>query len=455
MKTSLIILILVACFVSFPCLASDRITEQIEDFLAKQFRADKPGGVVLVARNSKPVFRHAYGLADMELIVPMTPETKIKIGSITKQFTAIAVLKLISEGKLALSDDVREYLPSLPAYGKRITIEQVLTHTSGLPNLVDLNDFDVLARKDYTAEQLLALTNHLPLHFEPGLGFRYSDTGYILLGAMIERISGMSYRDYLEKRIFQPIGMNNTFYGDDKRLIQLRAKGYSLNNEQIVNAPYISMTVPHGSGALVSTVDDLLRWDIALRNGSVVPRELLDLAWKGRILPDGTPSGYGFGWKVCKIEGYRTIEHGGFINGFNATAIRLPDEDLNIIVLVNNDFDTPDAGATSRRLARLILTGSTEPKIQTLSSERMKALIGTYRIGPGDELKITEEAGSLYSQRNDHPRRKLSALSGTELILADGDASYAFRFELGSDGRATKVKRFLSCEPSDTAVRVN
>ena len=207
-----------------------------------------------------------------------------------------------------LTDDVRRYVNGLNDSTPSITVEQVLTHTSGLPNLVDLKDFENLARLNHKVEELLALTREEKQHFQPGTDFKYSDTGYILLGAIIERVSGLSYGAYLESTIFRPLAMNGTYYGDDRRIIPRRARGYSFEGGSVVNASYISMSVPHAAGGLVSTVDDLMRWDIALRSGKVVRRDLLDLAWSTRRLPDGTHSGYGFGWKIVSSTSSLVVE---------------------------------------------------------------------------------------------------------------------------------------------------
>ncbi len=431
------------------------VTNKLEDLLAKEFSTKRPGGVVLVAKNDEPIFRRAFGMADVELGVPMRTDSVLATGSITKEFTAIAILKLVEEGKVELEKDVRDYLPGFPTHGQRITLEQILTHTSGLPNFVDLENFEAVSKQAHSVDELLALTKDVPLHFAPGAGYHYSDTGYILLGAVIERVSAMSYGEYIETKLFRSLGMNNTFYGDNSRIIARRAKGYSKENTRVINAPYINMNVAHAAGAVISTVDDLLRWDIALRKGLVIRKDLLERAWRQRTLANGVQTGYGFGWRICPLAGRRTIGHGGWINGFTAGTLRFPDDNLNIIVLVNNDQDNPDAGFIARRIARLILTGSSEIKSHTLTSAQRAALVGNYRINRNDNLLISEKAGSLYSQRNSRPPKTLVALSPTELAFADSDATYVHRFEMGADGRAAKVRSSLFCEPGVTGVRAD
>jgi CubicO group peptidase (beta-lactamase class C family) len=428
--------------------------DEIDKILKKEFLPHLPGGVVLIAKGDQPIFHRAYGMADLELGVSMRTNHAFKIGSIAKQFTAIAVLKLVETGRLKLKGDVRDYYPELPAYGKRITLEQILTHTSGLPTLVDLESFDSLSRQHHSVDDLIQLTKNQPLHFEPGQGFRYSDTGYILLGAIIERVSGKSYGEFLETEILKPHGIQNTYYGDDSRIISNRARGYTYNEGQFVNASYIDMSVPHGAGGLISTAEDLLKWDQALRNGAVIRKDLLQEAWSPRVLPDGTKSGYGYGWKICSCEQQRTIQHGGWINGFTSSAIRLPEKELNIIILVNNDSDHPDAGALATRIARYLLTGSPILKTQNLTQSQRKSLLGTYRIDSENIRTISEKDGVLFSKRNDQSPLKLVALSPSELTLDGSEGSLILRFEFGSNGQAKKMFLSLTCEPVDQSVRI-
>ena len=225
-------------------------TDEIDKILSKEFLPHLPGGVVLIAKAGQPIFHRAYGMADLELGLPMKKEHAFKIGSITKQFTAIAILKLVEKGKVNLQSDVRDYYPELPDYGKRITLEQILTHTSGLPTLVDLENFEMLSRQHHSVAELVELTKKEPLRFNPGQGFFYSDTGYILLGGIIERVSGKSYGEFLESEILEPNGLRKTYYGDDSRIIPNRARGYTFHEGQFLNASHIDMSVPHGAGGL-------------------------------------------------------------------------------------------------------------------------------------------------------------------------------------------------------------
>jgi CubicO group peptidase (beta-lactamase class C family) len=444
---------LLTVWLAAPATQAD-IAASLESVAAKEFERDRPGGVVVVAQVGRTLLHRAYGLADIEQAVPMRIDHVFKIGSITKPFTAVAMLMLAADGRVALDADVRRYIAEFETHGRRITVEQVLSHTSGLPNLVDLPDFGTVARQDYETKAVLALTRHVPLHFEPGTSYRYSDTGYILLGAIIEDVTGLSYGQFIEQTVGARIGLRDTVYSDDRRIILRRARGYSWKDGLPTNATYISMTVPHAAGALASTAGDLLRWQRALRGANLLPRSLLAEAWRPRILPDGTPTGYGLGFQLCHLAGRRTIEHGGFVNGFGAQALQLPEEDLDVIVLVNNDSDRPDAGALGRRLARVFLTGLEHPRYEKLSSAQRAALAGGYKMESGDLCRIIDVDGALYLESPKLSRTRLEALSPTELTPADSEGGYVLKFAVGADGGATAFRPAMRCEPLGIGRRV-
>lgn len=421
-------------------------------FSDNEFARSGAGGVVLVARNGRAILRRAYGLADQELGVGMSADHVFGIGSITKQFTAAAILQLVEQGKLRLDTDARTLVPGLATYDRPLTIEQLLSHTAGLPNIVDLPEFSALARKDLSVGELLELTARLPLHFTPGTSFRYSDTGYFALGAIIETVSGLPYADYIETRIFKPLGMSHSAYLD-ARVIPRRARGYSAQDHRVMNAPYMSPTVPFSAGGLGSTVDDLLRWHVALRSGAVVSDALREKAWQGRTLPDGERSGYGFGWKSCDLAGRDTIEHGGFVNGYLAYALQVRADDIDVIVLTNNDAAEPDPSSIALGLARLALTGSAHAPIRRLNAVEQAKIAGEYKIKTGGELKITSRDGELYGRRGASRERKLAALSPAEFLWEPPSEAVRLTVEYAGDGRAERVSATLRCEPMYTARR--
>jgi CubicO group peptidase (beta-lactamase class C family) len=213
------------------------------------------------------------------------------------------------------------------------------------------------------------------------------------------------------------------------------------------------MTVPHAAGGLASTADDLVRWHQALESGEVIGRSLLDRAWSSRLLPDGVSSGYGFGWKVCELGGRRAVQHGGFINGFGAAAIHLPDDGFTVIVLVNQDADRPDAGALARRIGRTLTSGRPLPRYRSLTRAERRALVGTYEVATDDVRTIVEENGRLFYRRDGATLVPLEPLSATRLTPATSEGAITWDFDLRPDGGVRTLRAFLSCEPMWSARR--
>lgn len=426
------------------------VSRAIEDLVQPSFATQRSGGVVLVTKDGALLFRRAFGMASVELGVPMRTDHVLATGSITKQFTAAAILRLVSQGKLSLDDDARRHVPGL-RFERPVTIDQLLSHTSGLPTVVDRPDFETIARRDYTPDQLIALTNgQVPL-FEPGRGFHYSDSGYFVLGAPIERLTGTSYGQYLEDQLFRPLGMNSTWHVDGRRTIPHLATGYSVRADLLVPPTPISPTVPYAAGGVFSTVDDLWRWDVALRKGQIVPDALRRRAWSPRTLPDGTQSGYGYGSKVCSLAGRRTVEHGGFLNGFQASLLHLQDDDVTVVILVNNDADSPDAGALARRIGRLVVTGSADIRPYPLASEDRLAMMGRYTTSADDVREIRDDNGVLSEVRRG-VRRPLVPLGPTQLSWVEGEESVVLSFE-APGGPSRRYRSSLRREPMDVASR--
>lgn len=308
-----------------------------DSLLSTHFKSNEPGAAIIVTRDGETLFRNAYGMADMERGVPLQPDAIFRLGSLTKQFTATAIMMLSDQGRLSVKDEITKFLTDYPTQGKTITIENLLTHTSGVKNYTAMATFKEIMATDMTVEQMIDFFRCEPLEFEPGSRFAYSNSGYFLLGAIIERVSGQSYASFMAQRIFEPLGMTRTAYEGHERRPGQKAVGYSRMNK----APAVSMTQPYAAGALAATVDDLAKWDAAISSG-----ELLDAAsWKQIFTPftltNGQTSDYAYGWGVGKFKRRATIEHGGGIPGFATHAIRIPEERLYVAVLMNDDGGEP------------------------------------------------------------------------------------------------------------------
>ena len=375
------------------------LAERLDATIGADYKAGDPGITVLVARDGKPLFRKAYGMADVEKKLPLTPEMSLRLGSITKQFTAVAILMLAEDGKLSVQDDITKHLPDYPAKGKKITIEHLLTHTSGIPSYTGKPSFGATMTKDMTVAQMVDSFKNDTLEFDPGSRFAYNNSGYFLLGAIIEKVSGQSYAKFVEQRIFVPLGMSQSAYEGFERTPPLRAAGHTMKDKGYVASPPLSMSQPYAAGALVSTVDDLNRWDQAIATGKLLKSASWKQAFTPYTLANGESTGYGYGWGIGKLQGSRMISHGGGINGFATFALRLPEEKLFVAVLSNTDNGAlaPEVVA-SKAAALAIGKPFTEYKAIELDAKALEAFTGVYGDA-GNARTVRVDKGMLFMQR--------------------------------------------------------
>jgi CubicO group peptidase (beta-lactamase class C family) len=266
---------------------------------------------------------------------------------VTKQFTATAVMMLVEEGKIALDDKIAKHLPGLPAAWADVTVRHLLNHTSGIKSYTSVPGFFKTTRKDYTKDEIIKLVADAPLEFPPGEKWAYNNTGYFLLGMLVETVSGKPYGEFLRERIFQPLGMTATRVNDLTEIIKNRASGYTWEKGALRNGEYVSPTQPYAAGALVSTVADMARWDAALSSGRLLKPETLRLMWTATKLAGGKTQDYGFGWSVGTYRTRPRVSHGGGIPGFSTSVSRFPDDKLTVIVLTNSDTGAADPLAAS------------------------------------------------------------------------------------------------------------
>jgi D-alanyl-D-alanine carboxypeptidase len=327
--------------------------DEIDKFVRAMLQERQiPGAAVAVVKNGKLVKKQGYGVASVELNVPATGETVFEIGSVTKQMTGAAVLLLVEEGKLDPDEKISKYLPGTPDAWKNVAVRNLLTHTSGIKSYTAIGPGFELFRNLSRDEFIKALSTY-PLEFETGSRYSYSNSGYNLLGFIIEAVSGKSYYDFMRERIFKPLGMNETFNRDPRNVIKNRAAGYELENNALVGRDY-NLTDIFSAGAFVSTVGDLAKWDAAWRNDTLLKKESKQKAWTPFILTDGKPYPYGFGWSVTDFRGHKLIGHSGSTAGFSAQILRFTDDDLSVIVLINLGTGA-HAGAIARGIAKIYL----------------------------------------------------------------------------------------------------
>jgi len=341
---------------STPVLATTQpLTARLDALFKPHFKPTEPGVTIIVVKNGKTLLRKAYGAADIAARTPLTPGTVLRLGSITKQFTAVAILMLADEGKLALNDPVTRFFPDYPTGGKVITIEHLLTHTSGIVSYTGKPDYEARMTKNLSVAQMIDSFKNDPLEFEPGTQFHYNNSGYFLLGAIIEKVSGLSYPRFMETRIFTPLGMKDTAYEGFERSTAPRAKGYSAKGTAFEPATPLSMSQPYAAGSLVSTVGDLARWDAAISAGKLIKPASWKLAFTPYQLTPEKSTGYGYGWGVRTIQGVQAIDHGGGINGFSTFALRLPRQKIFVAVLANRDSGGVDVEDLAKSAAGLAM----------------------------------------------------------------------------------------------------
>ncbi len=373
-------------------------------------------GTVLVARGGRILFRQSYGMANYELSVPNSNETRFHIASVSKPFTAAAILQLAEQGRLGLSDRVSRFVPGFPN-GDRITLDNLLTHSSGIPDINDIEDYDTFARSPHSVEQLVAKFAGLPLEFEPGSKERYSNSNYSLLALILEKISGKSYEEYLRDRIFQPAGMQDSGSdGEASRLIPFAASGYNpAGISDFEKAPYVDWSNKTGSGSLYSTVDDLYRFDRALNTDILLKSSTPQLHYV-KAEEDR------YGWYMFERVGHRVLAAKGHGPGFTAELDRFPDDDVTIILLCNS-YGTASQNPIAAALAAIVF-GQKAPAPPSLHAAIAESLLasyaGQYQFGPdyfdpNAKFTLTVQPGFLLMQIGDR-HRALVPISATEFL---------------------------------------
>jgi len=300
-----------------------------------------PGLALLVARDGQIVYAQGYGVSNLELQVPVKPETIFQSGSMGKQFTATAVMMLVEQGKVRLEDPLTRYFPGAPASWKRVTVRELLSHTAGFGDYPAKFDF----RRDYTEDELLQMVENIPLAYPPGTKWAYSNLGYLTLGILIHRVTGEFYGDYLHEHVFAPLGMTATRVISEADVIPNRSSGYLWTKGAWKNQDWVSPTLnTTADGALYFTILDLAKWDAALYTEKLLKRNTLDQMWTVAKFNDGQPNTghYGFGWFIDNRHGHRVIEHEGQWQGFNTNISRYVDDKLTVVVLTNLSHCQPD-----------------------------------------------------------------------------------------------------------------
>lgn len=432
---------------------------KLDRYMQASVKVDHFMGSVLVAQNGKILFSRGYGMAHLKRGLPNTPQTEFRIGSVTKEFTAMAVLQLQARGKLRIRDPICKYVPQCPDDWRPITIYDLLTHTSGIPNFTSFANYLQLETETVTPAQLLADFKNKPLDFEPGAKFSYSNSGYEVLGYIIQRVSGDSYEDFLQKNIFGPLGMSHTGYDTSRHTNTEHAQGYAYSPDGYKPVRFVNMTVPYSAGALYSTVLDLYKWDRAVHHGKLIPQDLLNQMLSPQVAIGGPAKAhYGFGWMISTELGHKEISHTGGIEGFTALNSWFPDDDAYVIVLDN--VSSPVLGAVGRALTAILFGRAYEiPKEHeaiSLKPEALEKFVGQYRLMPNFILTVRRAGDQLITQATGQGPLPIYPESKHEFFAKLVDAQIAFvenakgdvtGLVLHQNGRNVPAKRISATAP--------
>jgi CubicO group peptidase (beta-lactamase class C family) len=413
--------------------------QEMETFLQAHFETGQFMGSVLVARGDEILYSGGYGMANLEHNVPNTPETIYRLASLTKQFTAAAILQLQEQGLLDINDTVDRYLPGYP-HGDEITIYQLLNHTSGIPDYEFLES-RMVYRNAVSLDALMAKFSDLPFDYTPGSQFKYSSSGYVILTAIIEKVSGQSYADYLAEHIFQPLGMEATRYDNADTILPGRASGYTWDGDAYHNAEFFDMSNAAGAGGLVSTVGDMYKWDHALYTDAVLSAAAREAYFAPSVrMEEGMSSAYG--WRIMDTPEHTLAVHGGEINGFVTFVIRDPATQLYVIVLSN--VENPAAVDVAQGLAAIAYGEPYDmpgqpPAVEVVEVDPavLQKYAGSYQFSADMTFTITAEASHLFAEVPNLPKFEIFPTSETDFFAKIADIK--LHFEVGADGAVTEL----------------
>ena len=387
---------------------SQSYESKIDSIFSLQYSPNEPGITILVAKDGKTIYKKALGKSNLELNIPMEVNSVFQIGSITKQFTAVSILMLAEQGKLNIEDKIGKYIPEYIEVGRDITIHHLLNHTSGIKNKTPLSEKNYTSRMDRSPKELITYFKDEPLAFMPGEKFKYSNAGYILLGQIIETISKQSYGQFIQENIFDKIGMTSSYCGDMKQVIPNRSTGYIIKQNEFVKSDYMNLSLAYSAGAILSTTEDLLKWQNALLQNTLLKESSIKQAMTPTLLNSGEKIPYGYGFRFSRLGNSPVIAHTGSTKGFTSIALFLAQENMYITVLTN--CNCKNVNNVAKQVAELFVTSpdvnkvsavtktiEQEKKSIAVSAEILNNYTGTYEVKPNVNLTIgLDNTNQLY-----------------------------------------------------------
>ena len=410
--------------------AQKNYPQLLDQYMQAQTTIRGFSGAVLVMKQNKVLLEKGYGLADREWNISNTTETKYRMGSVTKQFTAACILQLIEAGKLSVTDKLSKFFPDFPK-ADSVTIHMLLNHTSGIASYTDIKEFMNVAALSLSKDSMISFFKNKPYNFSPGTKWAYNNSGYFLLGCIIEKISGLTYSEYLQKNIFDKLEMKNSGVDKLDSVLAMRARGYSRVGKKTINADHISMAWPFSAGVLYSTVGDLYKWDRALYGNKILSKESLQ-----KMFTPGK-SNYGYGVIIDSLEGHPRIWHNGGIPGFSTNFTRFINDDICTVVFSNNESNTDFVAIA---LADILFDMPVEipylHKEVKINPAVLDRYVGKYFAGL--MIEVIKKDGKLYRHRDGTPDIELKAESETKFFYGD-ETDRQLEFEVDAAGKVTKI----------------
>lgn len=402
----------------------DSVTSSyIDNIMNAYYKPNEPGAVILIAQEGKVLFKKAYGMANLELNVPQKAENNFAIASNTKQFTAVCILQLVQAGKIDLQDDIKKYIPEYNTHGRHISVENLLTHTSGIVDFTSKSTFTKEHFQHMPQQEIMQTFENDSLQFEPGTQENYSNSGYFLLGVIIEKVTNMTYEEYLQKNIFDVADMKNTYVGSHDKLIPNFVNGYHSNDgNKFFPAPYIDWNWPFSAGMIISNVDDLLKWNEALYTDKLLDQKWIQQAQTGFTLKDSTKIHYGYGWNVNEFLGTKWLFHSGGIDGFSSLTYQFPEKHLYLAAMTNNPAKFPDM--LDELSYRIMKNDFEMPKSIPITPEKLAVYKGVFVFEINDETyykKFTVKNNSLIEMAHRGIEEELIYIGNDKFRYKNGD----------------------------------
>lgn len=412
-----------------------KLIQSLDKLIPERLTDIAPGCVVLVVKKDKIIYKKAFGFANTEQKTPMQADMLFRTGSMGKQYTAIAILQLVEQGKIGLQDSIQKYIKDFPSKGYTITIENLLTNTSGIKDYLSEISNPSKQKESYTPKDRVDYIKDEPLNFKPGSNYRYSNSNFYLLGFIIEMVTGKTFEEYLQENVLDKADLKNTFYIHPEKIIPDMPQGYSKFDGKIEKATLQEVTIMYSAGALISNADDIYKWHLALYNQQLVKNETLEKATTPFKFDDGTFSQYTYGWFVKNIDGSKTIEHSGSTDGFQSDAIYLPNENVFVVALYNCYEADMDWQILTNDIARLAIGKPLNNDVKVKETV-LKTYVGTYEVTLNNinhKLMVTFEDGRLSIEAANPddrlPKVQMYANSENEFYIKEA----ALRFEFVKD----------------------